>query len=214
MLIQVDVDSTLYDSDELFHRVARDEFGVEWPTIYYNWFNAEDIGTDLETLLAIFYSSHGEKHALDNVPYEGAVDVLAGIAEDFKDVEIAYVSDRNEQQGEVLKQWLQEQGFLSNPDQHVAATKDKRIWMREVRPDIVIDDRVRTMLMARYEIGSQVVSLQHPYNMNLLNEAEGIYLVPTWKDIDTVLRDTVIPLVQEEQANEFVYRAGGVRLTL
>lgn len=197
MLIQVDVDSTLYASDVLFNQVAKD-FGVDWPVRYYTWFKAEEIGTDLETLLSIFKTAHDKPYALTNTPYPDAVDVLRGLAEDYPEAEIAYVSDRNEQLGEVLREWLIQEGFLHDENQYVAATKDKREWMRTAQPDVVIDDRVRTMLMARYELGAQVVSLQHDYNQSLKGEADGIYIVPTWKDIDQVLRATVLPAVRSK----------------
>jgi hypothetical protein len=198
MLIQIDVDSTLYPSDELFAVVAQD-YGVDWPTEYYNWFSAGDIGTDLQTLKNIFKRSHSREYVLKNKPYEDAVEVLKGIADDFEEIEIAYVSDRNEQQGAALREWLDQEGFLVDENQHVAATKDKRHWMREMRPEIVIDDRVRTMLMARYELGAQVVSLQHNHNCNLIGEADGIHIVPTWDDINFVLRNNLIPEIQNKK---------------
>lgn len=190
MLIQVDVDSTLYDSDELFNRVSKD-YGFEWPTTYDHWFKAEFLGTDVDNLLAMFEEAHGEKYIYDTVPYPYAHECLEGIAHDFPEVEIAYVSDRNEQLGEHLRSWLTQEGFLVDPNQHVVATKDKRHWMREHRPEIVIDDRVRTMLMARYELGSQVLSLRHPYNANLIGEAEGIYILESWEQIDEALRNII-----------------------
>jgi len=198
MLIQVDVDSTLYDSDALFAVVA-EEYGVRWPRKYSKWFGPEDIGTDLKTLKTIFKKSHSREYVLNNKPYRNAVRVLKGIADDFEDVEIAYVSDRNEQQGAALREWLDQEGFLVDDNQHVAATKDKRHWMRETRPEVVIDDRVRTMLMARYELGAQVISLEHSHNSNLINEAAGIYIVPTWLDIDDVLRNVIIPEIQNKK---------------
>lgn len=198
MLIQVDVDSTLYDSDALFAVVAK-EYGVRWPRKYSKWFGPEDIGTDFKTLKAIFKKSHSREYVLNNRPYPNAVQVLKGIADDFEDIEIAYVSDRNEQQGVALRDWLNQEGFLVDENQHVAATKDKRHWMRETRPEIVIDDRVRTMLMARYELDAQVVSLEHSHNSNLVNEADGIFIVPTWLDIDDTLRNIIIPKIQNKK---------------
>lgn len=197
MLIQVDVDSTLYDSDELFHTIGM-EFGINWPTQYNNWFRAEDIGATLEQVLEVFKIAHSEKFALDNVPYPDAASTLKGIVDDFEDVEIAYVSDRNNKAGKVLKKWLDKEGFLNSPDQHVIVSDDKREWMKENRPDIVIDDRVRTILFSRYELGAVAMSIEHMHNVNLKNEAEGIYILPTWKDIDFTLRTTVIPELQKK----------------
>lgn len=202
MLIQVDVDSTLYDADKLFGDIAED-MGVKWPRRDNGWkspgeiFKVDGSPCVREDLSKIFRKAHSKEVVLNNKPYPHAVKVLKKIAEDF-DAEIAYVSDRNEQQGAALKEWLEQEGFLTTPEQHVAATADKRHWMRERRPEIVIDDRIRTMLMARFELGSYVVSLQHNHNVNLKGEVDHIYIVKDWKEIDSVLRETIIPKVQEK----------------
>jgi hypothetical protein len=201
MLIQIDIDSTLYDSGSLFDSIAQ-EFKIKnWPkdTRTYKWFNPYDIGVDLKDLNSVFRRAHSREHVIQNIPYTDAVEVLRGIAHDFEDVELAYISDRNEQQGTALRDWLEQEGFLSDENEHVAVTKDKRHWMRENRPEIVIDDRVRTMLMARYELGAQVISLEHTHNSNLIGEADGIYIVPTWLDIDDVLRKIIIPEIQNKK---------------
>lgn len=197
MLIQVDVDNTLYDSDTAFARAA-EEYGLKWPKKYDHWFGPEFIGTDLPTLLNVFRRGHSREFVMDNKPYPNAVKVIEGIVRDYPAVEIAYVSDRHPQAQSALKDWLSEQGFLHGEDAHVQAGRDKRDWMRERRPEVVIDDRVRTMLMARFELNSQVVSLQHEYNINLLGEEKGIHIVKDWKAIDTVLREEILPSLQGE----------------
>lgn len=194
MIIQVDVDSTLYDADKLFAELAN-EAGVKWIRKAPSWFTAEDIGTDLKTLKGIFRKAHSREYVLQQKPYPNAVQVLREIAENYDQTEIAFVSDRNEQQTGALKEWLEQEGFLVSGDEYVAATKDKRDWMRETRPDIVIDDRVRTLLLAR-ELGAYGVSLIHPHNQNLYCEVNGIYLVKDWKEMGTVLNETVIPKVE------------------
>lgn len=198
MLVQVDVDSTLYDANELFYKVGREEFGIDWPKKYYNWFGPEDIGTDLATLKNVFRRCHSKEYVSKNVPYAGSVQVLKNLAETYDDIEIAYVSDRNEAQTTALQEWLEAKGFITRGDEFVAATKDKREWMRENRPEIVIDDRVRTILMARFELDSQVLSLIHPHNMNLLSEVDGVYLLPNWEEIGKTLTDIVIPKIKTE----------------
>ena len=202
MLIQVDVDSTLYDADKLFRTLGR-EAGINWPAKMNHWLPAEAITKDdgtpcvREDLVKVFRKAHSREFVSQQKPYPHAVSVLKGIIDDFPEAEVAYVSDRNEQQTGALRDWLDEQGFLGH-DSFVAATKDKRHWMRERKPEIVIDDRVRTMLMARYELGSYVVSLEHNHNINLKGEVEHIYIVPTWKEIDTALREIILPKIQEK----------------
>lgn len=197
MLIQVDVDSTLYDADKLFGKIA-EGMGVKWKYKATHWMTSDDLDLDLKTMKQIFRTSHSYEVVQNNKPYPGAVEALQGIVNDYDDIEIAYVSDRNEQQTGALRDWLDVQGFLHSEDAHVQATKDKRHWMRERRPEIVIDDRVRTMLMARFELDAYVASLVQPHNINLTDEVEHIYIVENWKAIDTVLREIVIPKIQEK----------------
>lgn len=197
MLIQVDVDNTLYNSDKVFKEVAA-EYGIKWPTKYYHWFGPQDIGTDLQTLKAIFRKAHSRDFVMQQKPYPKAAETLGRIASTIDNVEIAYISDRNVQQTSALRDWLDQHGFLFSEDQRVETTKDKRHWMREHKPEIVIDDRVRTMLLARYELGAYVVGLKFGYNMNLSNEAPGIYLADDWEQIDQILWNDVLPLTSSE----------------
>ena len=202
-MIQVDVDSTLYDADQLFGDLA-EEAGIKWPRRDYGWKSAGQIfkedGTTCNRadLVTVFRKAHSSEYVSKNEPYPDSVEVLTKIVEDFPEVELAYVSDRNSQQSKALRDWLEERGFITSDDTYVAATKDKRHWMREKRPEIVIDDRIRTLLMARYELGAYCIGLEHNHNINLKGEADHIYIEPSWKGIDNVLREIVLPKVQEK----------------
>jgi hypothetical protein len=188
MLIQIDVDSTLYDADKLFYQLAKEQ-GIKWPRNNNCWLPAEKIfredGTPCgrEDLVRIFRKAHSYEYVMQQKPYARSAETLGRIAA-VPEVEIAYVSDRNEQQTGALRDWLEINGFLFSEDAHVQATKDKRHWMRERKPEIVVDDRVRTMMMARYELGSYVVSLEHAHNANLRGEVEHIYLAKKWSSYD------------------------------
>jgi len=203
MLLQVDIDSTLYDADKLFGDLA-EEAGIKWPRRDNGWkspsevFKEDGTACSVDDLKKLFRKAHSREYVMLNKPYPNSVKVLGDLVQDHPDLEIAYVSDRNEQQTSALREWLDDCGFLFSEDTHVAATKDKRHWMRERRPEIVIDDRVRTMLMARYELGSYVVSLQHNHNVNLKGECENIHIVKDWKEIDKVLRENILPHVQHK----------------
>jgi hypothetical protein len=224
MLIQVDVDSTLYDADKLFGDLC-EEAGIKWPRRSNSWSQPDGIlkmdGSvcSRDDLTRVFRKAHSKEVIMTQKPYPRAAETLGRIAEMYDNVEIAYVSDRHSSQAAALNEWLEANGFLHTEDQHVVATKDKRQWMREKRPDVVIDDRVRTMLMARYELGSYVISLMHNHNVNLLGEADHIYIVKQWaskqnrmsdedgksqsmwqdKDnIDYVLHEIVIPKIEEK----------------
>lgn len=201
MLMQVDVDSTLYDADKLFADLA-EEAGIKWPRRDNEWKKANELfkvdGTPctIQDLKTVFRKAHSKEYVSLQKPYPHAAKVLGNLVEDYPELEIAYVSDRNEQQTSALRSWLETNGFLFGTDTFVAATKDKRHWMREKRPEIVIDDRVRTQLMAKFELGSYVVSLAHNHNRNLRNEVDGIYIVESWLEIEDVLRE-IIPTVLE-----------------
>lgn len=198
MLIQVDIDSTLYDADKLFAELA-EEAGIVWPRRDKEWKYANEIfksdGTPCtaEELKRVFRKAHSREMVALQKPYPHASKVIAELVEQFDRIEVAYVSDRNEQQTGALREWLDEHGFLHNEDVHVAATKDKRHWMRERKPEIVIDDRVRTILMARFELGATVLSLQHNHNINLKREVEDIHILENWKEIGDLLSSSIIP---------------------
>lgn len=215
MLIQVDVDSTLYDADKLFFDLA-EEAGIKWPRNAKFWLPAEKIfkmdGTPCsrDDLVKVFRKAHSKEIVSQQKPYPNAAKVLSDLSRNYDSIEIAYVSDRNEQQTGALRDWLEANGFLHNEDQHVAATKDKRHWMRERKPEIVIDDRVRTMLMARAELNAYVVSLTHAHNINLTGEVEHIWMVNNWLEIGEVLNKELIPRVQQKMVSrdkELSYRS-------
>lgn len=198
MLIQIDIDSTLYDADKLFDDIAA-EAGIKWPRKAYSWKVADEVFKDdgsvcnREDLVKIFRKAHSREYVSQQKPYPYAKQVIQEIVNSFDRIEIAYVSDRNEQQTGALREWLEANGFLHSDDIYVAATKDKRHWMRERKPEIVIDDRVRTMLMARYELDATVLSLVHNHNVNLRREVDGIYLCENWKEIGELLSNKIIP---------------------
>jgi len=200
MLIQVDVDSTLYDANKLFYELGR-EAGVQWPKSYDFWFTAEELTMDngepcsLEELKRVFRKAHSKEYVSKQKPYPYAAQILQDLVEGYDEVEIAYVSDRNEQQGAALEEWLEEHDFLHNEDQKVVVSKDKRHWMRQHKPEIVIDDRVRTLIMARFELNAQGVSLRHKHNVNLRNEVGGIFICEDWKEIGEVIETEIFPRI-------------------
>lgn len=214
MLIQVDVDSTLYDADKLFAELAA-EADIKWPRNAKCWLPAEKVfkndgsSCTRDDLVKVFRKAHSKEYVSQQKPYPNAAKVLADLVDNYDEIEIAYVSDRNEQQTGALRDWLEANGFIHNEDQYVAATKDKRHWMRERKPEIVIDDRVRTMLMARNELNAYVVSLTHSWNINLTGEVEHIWLVNNWNEIGEVLNNELIPRVQQKMVSrqlELPYR--------
>lgn len=190
----IDVDSTLYDADPLFSELAQDA-GIDWPDRFYEWVPAHEMyhfngkQCSVGELKKIFRKAHSEEFVSIQKPYDNAQKVIKNITE-IEDVEVAYISDRNTQQTAALKNWLEDNEFLVH-NSIVMTTKDKREWLREERPDIVIDDRVRTLLAARYEIGAQCLAIRHNHNLNLRGEADGIYICRDWKEIGTKLEELI-----------------------
>jgi hypothetical protein len=188
MIIQVDIDSTLYDADPLFAELAR-EAGIDYPEHAYRWMSYSDIKkldgspVTLQEMKSVFRKAHSAEYINKQVPYENAAAVLNYIKRVHDNVDIIYVSDRHQQSNGPLRQWLIEHNFIKFNDENVATTKDKRHWMRTNKPEVVIDDRVRTILVARYELNSKVIVPKHNHNINLFGEAEGIYVEDDWNHI-------------------------------
>lgn len=190
MLMMVDVDSTLYDADPVFAQTAKQE-GIPWLSRAPFYFKPEDIGVDRVALTNMFRKAHSREMVMKQVPYTGAVIALQGLAEDGWS--IWYVSSRHPQAQSAMEDWLREQGF---PDyQNAVAIKDKRPWLDGYRPEVVVDDRVQTMIYSRYEIEAEVFSIRHLHNTNLVNEVPGIHIMDTWDEIGQGVRNYARELI-------------------
>ena len=196
--MMVDVDSTLYDADKLFYQLAI-EAGIDsYPRKSYQWFRAGELGVSQQTLTNLFRKAHSREEVEKLKPYKGSVEVLNRFADDHPNVEIHYVSSRNARAQGPLLDWIKDNGFPLQDDAHVVATMDKKSWIIDNQPDIVIDDRVQTMIFSRYggsyqnkegtvggthPGGSWVLSLKHSHNINLTNEVDGIFMCDDWFEI-------------------------------
>lgn len=191
MIIQIDIDSTLYPADPLFAKVAK-ECGIDYLENANYWFTYRDVTklngdkVSYQEMRNMYRKAHSVSHVKKQIPYDNAAKVISEIRNTY-DVDIYFVSDRHGQSVGPLREWLMKHKFISFTDNMVVATKDKRHWMRQNKPEIVIDDRVRTILAARYELNCKVIALQQNHNINLKNEAEGIYIEKDWLDIGKTL---------------------------
>lgn len=187
MLIQVDVDSTLYDANVLFAEVAKEHFGIELPLDAGNWYDYNDVADTL-TLHRIFRKSHSREYVEKQIPFEGAADCLKFCRE--KGHEVVFISDRHAQARNTLLKWLKDNNFTEHEgfgtNAQVIAGLDKRTWMKKHMPDVVIDDRVRTMFLAR-SWNAHVFALECPWNVNLKREIEGIHICKNWTEIASKL---------------------------
>jgi hypothetical protein len=189
--ILVDVDSTLYDADALFYKVAVDE-GHDWyPKKSYSWFRADHLGISQSVMTNLFRKAHSREYVNETLkPYKDAVNVLTEFDEIWGDqFKLCYVSSRHPQMEGTLLEWISYWDFpLDNPDD-VIATMDKKSWIKENRPTIVIDDRVQTIIFSRFEIGATVLSLIHNHNVNLTNEVDDVYMCENWPEIGLRLNE-------------------------
>lgn len=181
MRILVDVDNTLYDAHRLFVEIGQNCYGITLPMDSNNWHDYTEIA-DRSTLHSIFRKAHSREYVMKQTPYRNAAGTLEWISD--KNHDIFFVSDRHKQSVGALRDWLALWGFPVGdfPYKNVIVTKDKRSWMEEVKPEIVIDDRVRTMFYAR-EWDATILALECPWNINLKGEVEGIYIYKDWNEI-------------------------------
>ena len=185
MLIQVDVDNTLYSAHTLFAKVAKTHYDIDLKTPS-NWHEYLEY-VELDTLRKIFRKSHSRQHVMRQKPYGNSVETLNWLAE--KNHQIIYISDRHGQANQALYDWLKEKNFPIDWSLNkipVVTTKDKRSWMIENNPDVVIDDRPRTLMLAQ-SIGAKAIGLEFPWNRNLRGEIEGIQIFKNWKEIASYL---------------------------
>lgn len=190
--MMVDVDSTLYDADNLFHKVAIDQ-GHDWyPRKSYEWFRADHLGVSQEVMTNLFRKAHSSEYVNETLkPYKGAVKMLKQFHENYSDIfKIYYVSSRHPQMEGTLRAWIEMKEFpLEDGDEFVVATMDKKSWLTKNRPAIVIDDRVQTIIFSRFEIGANVLSLVHNHNRNLRGEVDDVFMCDDWFEIGSKLDD-------------------------
>jgi hypothetical protein len=194
MLVAIDVDSTLYDSATLFATVAKEYHDVKLPTDP-NYWGSYDNYAGLDTLLKVFRKSHSHEYVALQEPYTDAPEVCQMVQDKGHDV--YFISDRHPQAASALKSWIVNEGFINpdpngfHPQDHIIVGKDKREWMRENQPDIVIDDRVRTLLFARFELNAVGIAYEQPWNINLTKEVDGVHILKDWQSIGRKLEEYI-----------------------
>jgi hypothetical protein len=187
VLITIDVDSTLYPANDLFVRVAREHFNVDLPSRPRTWHEYNN-HLDFADLSKVFRIAHKESNVSRQVPYEDSVEICQWLAD--RNHDLFYISDRHPEARNALFFWLRDYGFIPETEDNISSvitSEDKRAWLSLNKPDIVIDDRVRTLVYARYELNALAVGLKHPWNENLDKEIDGIHLFDNWSQIGEFL---------------------------
>jgi len=193
--MMIDIDSTLSSAVPIFKREAK-ALGIDWPTDRYHWITRQYLGVESRVMSKLFARVHSAENVKTLKPYPGSVEALQRLVERFPELDPWYVSNRNLDTKDVLQDWLEEHEFPYA--YHVYVSHHKLGWIQKERPAIVVDDRVRTMVLARFIYGAQVFSLIQPWNINLsYGELEGIVLRDDWfllgAEITTFLADAQPP---------------------
>lgn len=182
--IIVDIDGTLHEYDHTVSIVMMNEIGEVLNKGYKEWSDFLKPYMDPESPEAfskIFNRAHDKDMVFLTRPYKDSVESLCQLWDDGYD--IWYVSDRKREAHSYTVEWLEQYKF-PNPEQLVCSP-DKRDYIRDNKNGIVtiIDDRPRTLVFCRYEIGiPSVFSLKKEYNCNL-SDIPGIYLKDSWSEL-------------------------------
>lgn len=180
-IIIVDIDSTLHEYMHTVALVALNDFGIRVENPPDDWEGVFPDGIDRDVQIQIFNRCHDDDYIELTKPYPGSVEALDWMADEGYD--IWYFTDRKKEAHAATVKWLMQHGF-PNAEQ-VICSRDKRGQMNRWKESIftVIDDRPRTMIYARYELGiPHVLSLKHEYNKNF-TDIPGIHLHYHWDDI-------------------------------
>lgn len=181
-VVAIDIDNTVHESDITMNRVSMELFNSPFRWCKQDeWYRGGHQHMPMEHALQIFDRMHDRDMIFMTDPYVGSREGLARIAN--LGYEIHYYTDRKKSAGQATSDWLAHHGlpFAEN----VICCQDKRASLSEARDSLatVVDDRVRTLIFARYELGLPVVfSLRHPYNRNL-SDVPGVLLHDTWTDL-------------------------------
>lgn len=176
-VIAVDIDSTLHEYMHTVALVALNEFEIRLEDPPMDWAGA--LGNlPRPEQVEIFQRCHDREYIFLTNPYPYAAKALNRI--DKQGYEIWYVSDRKLSAHDDTVEWLSKHGFPQVDN--VFCSNDKRGLFEEHSDKLltVIDDRPRTLVYARYELGlPNVYSIKHTYNQNL-TDIPGIHILDDW----------------------------------
>lgn len=190
--IVVDIDSTLYSFIHAYAHVARRDHGVECGLDPEEWNALLSDFADPAVAIGMFPRAYDHDMIEFNTPYEGAVAGLGLLVR--AGYPLAYFTDRPSESVNATKAWLQHYGF---PEGELHVCHDKRAEIMDRRDEIltIVDDRPRTLVWGRFELGlDHVFSLRHGYN-RALSDIPGVVLRDSWAEL----------------APEMVIQLGGLR---
>lgn len=181
-IVVVDIDNTVHESDITMNRVSMELFNSPFRWCQQSeWYKGGHQHMPFENALKVFDRLHDRDMIFLTQPYTGAPEGLHAIAN--AGYEIHYYTDRKAEAHEATLEWLDAYGFPYT--ENLKCCADKRGAIAEIGDRLltIIDDRVRTLLYVKYDLGCEkVFSLRQPYNCNL-GDAPGVYLKDTWKEL-------------------------------
>lgn len=180
-IVAVDIDSTLHEYMHTVALVALNEFGIRIEGTIDDWESVFPPDFDSSRHFDVYNMCHEREYIFLTKPYPGSVSALNEIAN--LGYEVMYVSDRKKESFEDTIEWLQMYGFPNSSN--LICCKDKRTFLADNSDKLatIIDDRPRTLVMVRYELGiPHVFSIKHDYNKNLI-DIPGIHLYNTWPEL-------------------------------
>lgn len=176
-LIVVDIDSTLFDFIRAFAHVSDRDHGIacglkpdEWNALIVDF-------ADPALAIATFPRAYDHDMIEFNQPYDGAQDGVQRLKN--LGYRIAYYTDRPQESVAATEEWLDHYAFPKG-ELHVCSDKRAELMKRKDEIATIIDDRPRTLIWGRHELGlDEVFSLRHGYNRNLI-DIPGVNLFDSW----------------------------------
>lgn len=181
-VVAVDIDNTIHESDITMNRASMELFDSPFRWCKQpEWYTFTDQAMPLENALQVFNRMHDRDMIFLTDPYVGAVQGLERIV--AGGYEIKYFTDRKADAHDDTRDWLEKYGFPT--PENLLCCKDKRAELKAHADELatIIDDRPRTLIFARYELGMEhVFSLKQPYN-RALSDVPGVHLADTWTGV-------------------------------
>jgi uncharacterized HAD superfamily protein len=191
--ILIDIDGTLYDSEDLWVRLMFDQLGIsvsaadmaEW-----DWFHRLDVSRERFNQLVVEHY-HSADTIGSNEPYPGAAAIIADWRASGHEVHI--VSDRGEASIEATRAWLAV-NRITYDALDLRSPSDKLAYIRAHDIDVVIDDRPSLLLEVLEQGGGVVAStlIQSP-NANLVATEPRIIAASDWPTLARALEPHLGP---------------------
>ena len=188
--VAVDIDNTIHESDITMNRASMELFNSPFRWCQQpEWYTFTHSNMPLENALQVFNRMHDRDMIFLTDPYVGSVEGLKAIVE--HGYTIRYFTDRKLDAHDDTQDWLEKYDFPT--PENLLCCKDKRAELKAHADSLatIIDDRPRTMIFGRYELGMEhVFSLKQPYN-RALSDVPGVILRDTWRELAEVFMATM-----------------------